>query len=214
MDCADAESAIRAPRTRAGAIRFIIGPPSGKLKCDLDKPGAVDGDAIFFAGAETNLLGGSAGGLVESGAQAVDDAEHLDLAGGVKNHFERYGAFEFLRARFARICGLRFPENFDRGFGGLRFSVARGAGRRGFFGAVAEAGVGDDLPAASAMARSAARTGIAEAAEMNGHRGCAFGRETTAAARRIKSTGLHFEMRRGRVANRGLSGIVEAASFR
>lgn len=48
---------------------------------------------------------------------------------------------------------------------------------------------------------------------MNGTRGCAFGDETATAARRVKSTGLHLEARGGRVAIRGLPGVVEHASF-
>src|SRR6185312_7111894 len=106
---------------------------------------------------KTNLFGGGARGLIESGAEAVDDAKYLYLAAGVENHFERDRALEFFRARFGGVGGLRFPENLDGGFGGGRgFGAARGAGSGGFRGAVAEAGVGYDLSAAGAVARSAA----------------------------------------------------------
>ena len=112
----------------------------------------------------------------------MDDAKHLHLAGSVEDHFERYRAFELFRARFGSVGGLWFPENFDRGFSGRGFGAAGGAGRGGFFGAVAEAGVRYHLSAARAVAGSTAGLGIAKAAEMNGARGYPFGGETAAAA--------------------------------
>src|SRR5207248_3266972 len=83
-------------------------------KDDVEHGGGVGGLAIPPSRFKVDLFGGMDGGFVQTVSEAAYDANHTQLAGGLKHHLEQDLAFQPELARFVGVDRIRFGNDLRR----------------------------------------------------------------------------------------------------
>lgn len=101
-----------------------------QLKNNVQDDGGIGWLAVPCRRPKTNLFGGLDGIVIKTMTQAADDANYVQIAGGLQNYFQKNLALNPETARFLSIDGNGFGNDFRRNRGnGGRFCGVRVHGR-------------------------------------------------------------------------------------